>query len=96
VDAMKNIVQLKLNQLGKRLKSSHRMKFDLDPRVVDQIAQRCTEVETGARNIDHIMSGTLLPRISTEILQKMTEGELPNELRLGLSDDGEFTFQFRA
>ena len=96
VDAMKNIVQLKLNQLGKRLKSSHRMKFDFDPRVVDQIAQRCTEVETGARNIDHIMSGTLLPRISTEILQKMSEGELPNELHLGLSDEEEFTFQFRT
>ncbi len=94
VDAMKNIVQLKLNQLGYRLKSAHRMKFDLDPLVVDQIAQRCTEVETGARNIDHIMSGTLLPRISTEILQKMSEGELPDELRLGLSDNGEFTFQF--
>ncbi len=96
VDAMKNIVQLKLNQLGNRLKSSHRMKFDFEPQVVDQIAQRCTEVETGARNIDHIMSGTLLPRISTEILQKMSEGALPDELRLGLSEDGEFTFQFRT
>jgi type VI secretion system protein VasG len=95
-DAMKAIVELKLDQLGTRLKKSHRMAYAYDPKVVEQIAQRCTEVETGARNIDHIMTGTLLPRISTEILQKMSEGALPDQLHLGLTEDGEFKFEFSS
>ena len=62
--------------------------------VVEQIARRCTEVETGARNIDHIMQGTLLPRISSEILMKMAEGSLPEKLEIALGDDGEFQLRF--
>jgi type VI secretion system protein VasG len=94
IEAMKQIVELKLNQLVDRLQLSHRMKMEYDPGLLEQVAQRCTEVETGARNIDHIMQGTLLPRISTEILEKMTEGELPSRLFMGISEGGEFTFDF--
>ncbi|MDI6791671.1 MAG: type VI secretion system ATPase TssH [bacterium] len=94
MEAMKNITQLKLNQLAGRLHSSHKMAFEYDDQVVNQIAERCTEVETGARNIDHIMQGTLLPHISTEILQRMTEGPLPDKLHLGINKDGGFIFEF--
>jgi len=93
-DILKEIVVLKLNGLGRRLLSNHRMKFVYGDDVVDQIAARCTEVETGARNIDHIMSGTLLPRISTEILQQMTIGPLPDTLKVGITEDGDFSFEF--
>jgi len=93
-DVLKEIVVLKLNGLGKRLFENHRVKFEYDPAVVDQIAARCTEVETGARNIDHILSGTLLPRISTEILQQMTIGPLPDKLKVGIGESGDFTFEF--
>ncbi len=93
-DVLKEIVVLKLNGLGKRLFENHRIKFEYEPAVVEQIAARCTEVETGARNIDHILSGTLLPRISTEILQQMTIGPLPEKLKVGISENGDFTFEF--
>ncbi|MEK7397833.1 MAG: type VI secretion system ATPase TssH [Candidatus Poribacteria bacterium] len=93
-EVLKDIVILKLNGLGKRLLENHRIKFVYDPAVVEQIAARCTEVETGARNIDHILSGSLLPRISTEILQQMTVGPLPDKLKVGISDSGDFTFEF--
>jgi len=93
-DILKEIVGLKLRQLGRRLWDNHRIAFEYDQAVVDQIAARCTEVETGARNIDHIMQGTLLPRISTEILQQMTIGPLPDKLMVGIGDDGNFTFTF--
>jgi len=93
-EALKEIVKLKLDRLGARLAATHRMRLDLDPAVVDEIAARCTEVDTGARNIDHIISGTLLPRISTEILRKMSEGGLPESLALGLDGTGEFSFRF--
>jgi type VI secretion system protein VasG len=94
VDAMKDIVKLKINAIGQRLAKSHRMAFDVDPAVIDQVAQRCTEVETGARNIDHILSGSLLPKISTEILTRMNEGPLPKRLKLGLDAGGEFELTF--
>ncbi len=93
-EAMKEIVCLKLDKLGERLMESHRISFKYSPAVVDQIAERCTEVETGARNIDHIMQGTLLPQISNEILAKMGEGKLPSVLNLDIGEGGSFGIQF--
>jgi type VI secretion system protein VasG len=93
-DAMKMIVELKLSRLAQRLMESHRMRFDYEPAVIEQIVRRCDEVETGARNIDHIMQGSLLPRISTEILSRMGEGRLPERLSLTLGADGDFNLAF--
>ncbi|MBI3597296.1 MAG: type VI secretion system ATPase TssH [Nitrospirae bacterium] len=93
-DALKEIVTLKLGKIAGRLMESHRMFLEYDPAVVDQITQRCSEVETGARNIDHILQGTLLPKISTEILSRMGAGALPDKLKLGLEADGGFRLEF--
>ena len=93
-DAMGDIVQIKLDRLGNRLRDSHRMTFSYSPQVVEQIAKRCTEVETGARNIDHIISGTLLPRLSTHIVERMGAQAPLNALELGIGADGDFTVNF--
>jgi len=93
-EAMKEIVGLKLNRLADRLQHSHKMDFDYDGAVVDQIAQRCTEVETGARNVDHIINRTLLPQISTELLEQMSEEGRPDTLSVGISGAGDFTIKF--
>ncbi len=93
-DAMKDIVALKMGQVGKRLMESQRMKFDYVPAVVELIAQRCTEVESGARNIDHIINGTLLPLISTEILERMGTGTLTDSLKVELDPENNFRLQF--
>lgn len=93
-DVMKSIVEIKLAQLGSRLQESQRMHFVYDAKVIEQIAARCTEVETGARNIDHIMNGTLLPQISTEILKMMSEESSPHTLELEIDQEGRFTYRF--
>ncbi|WHZ21861.1 MAG: T6SS AAA+ chaperone ClpV (TssH) [Nitrospira sp.] len=93
-DVMKLIVELKLNRLVQRLMESHRITCDYEPALVEQIVRCCHEVETGARNIDHIMQGSILPRISTEILSRMGEGRLPERLSLTLGPEGEFTLLF--
>jgi type VI secretion system protein VasG len=93
-DALKEIVTLKLGRIAARLKESHKMAMETDPRVIDLIAERCTEVETGARNIDHILSGTILPRVSSELLKQMSLGPLPERLKIGVGDSGEFTYTF--
>ncbi|MBC2694633.1 MAG: type VI secretion system ATPase TssH [Desulfobacteraceae bacterium] len=93
-DIMKDIVVLKLDKLATRLSETHKMKLIYSPEVVDQIANRCTEVETGARNIDYIMNGTILPRMSQEILARMTEGAIPSKVHLNLNEDGSFKIDF--
>ncbi len=93
-DTLTEIVRLKLDKLGQRLMSSHKIGFSYAPAVVRQITERCAEVETGARNIDHILRGSLLPRMSMEILAKMQEEKLPAEVRLELRDDGELEIVF--
>jgi len=95
-DAMKEIVRLKLSHLQNRLWDSHRMQLKFEAKVIESIADRCREVETGARNIDHIMSGTLLPRISTEVLQQMSLGPLPDKLSVGVDEKGEFAYTFSS
>ena len=94
MDAMKDIIELKLRRLGSRLMDSHKMTFEYNHAVIEQIAQRCTEVETGARNIDHILQGTLLPKVSIEILSRMGAGPVPEKLSLGISEGGDFTLEF--
>ncbi len=93
-DILKNIVVLKLNKLVSRMSQTHKIDLSYSKAVVDQIAARCTEVETGARNIDYIMSGTIMPRMSQEILTYMTTGEMPSEVKLDLDESGGFTVVF--
>jgi len=91
---LKSIVRLKLNGIASRLQDSHKMRFDLDPKTVDTIAARCTDVDSGARNIDHIITQSLLPLLSTSLLEKMTEGPLPESVRLSVADDDTFVVEF--
>jgi type VI secretion system protein VasG len=76
-----------------RAQESHKIKLSYSDAVVDQIASRCNEVETGARNIDHILRGTLLPTLSQEIVLRMGKGEMPAELRLDIGADGSFKLE---
>jgi len=94
-EILKGIVSLKLDKLVKRLDETHKMKLTYSQAVVDQIAARCTEVETGARNIDYIVSGSIMPRMSQEILTKMSEEALPDRVMLGLNSEGEFSIEFQ-
>ncbi len=93
-EIMKDIVSLKLDKLVKRLDETHKMKLIYSSEMVEQIAGRCIEVETGARNIDHIMNGTILPQMSQEILARMSEGEMPSEVHLGIEEGGGFKISF--
>jgi len=95
-DALGGIVRLKLNKVGARLRASQKMRFEYTDAVVEQITQRCTEVETGARNIDHIINRTLLPEISTEILQRLGDEQQSSALKVGIAEDGSFAYTFEA
>jgi type VI secretion system protein VasG len=95
-DILKDIVVLKLNKLVNRLAETHKMKLTYADDVVNQIAARCTEVETGARNIDYIVSGSIMPRMSQEILTRMAGEEMPTHVHLKISEDGTFDISFKG
>jgi len=59
---------------------------------VDEVARRCTEVESGARNVDHILTGTLLPEVSAEMLSRMMSGT--GLARVHVSADAAKGFQY--
>src|ERR1700690_721425 len=69
-----NIARLQLGRITRRVADSHRIPFTYDDQVVKLIVSRCTEVESGGRMIDAILTNTLLPRISLEILTRTMEG----------------------
>jgi len=91
---LKEIVVLKLKKLAHRLMTTHNIQFVFTDQVVEQIAARCTEVETGARNIDHILKGTILPKMSRQILARMGQEDMPSVVRLDLRESGELEVNF--
>jgi type VI secretion system protein VasG len=91
---MRDIVRLKLARIADRLAERHRMRLGYDDAVIDQIARRCTEVETGARNVDHIVNGTLLPEMSSRLLEVLDDEQVPQGLTVGVSEEGRFTYTF--
>ena len=92
-EVMQKIVRLKLNKVGRRIQSNYRATFDYDDQLVTAIKDRCTEVDTGARNIDHILTKTLLPELSAEFLSSMADGKAISAVKMGVSDDGNFTYE---
>jgi len=91
-EPLKTIVRLKLNKIRKRLEETRGMAFTYEPALEDEIAQRCTEVESGARNIDNILSNTVLPDLSRVLLEAMLGGEEPSSVNVSVGDKGQFEY----
>jgi len=89
---LKRIVRLKLGKVQRRLRDTHRVELLADETVIDAIAERCTEVESGARNVDNILTNTLLPALGRLMLNAMVDGVRPAAIRVGIGDDGDFTY----
>ena len=91
-DVMRMIIGLKLGKVAKRVQEHYRASFSHTPELVDTIAQRCTEVDTGARNVDHILTRTLLPEMSAEFLSRMAEGLAIDKVDVSVSENGDFQY----
>jgi type VI secretion system protein VasG len=88
---MRLIVKLKLDRIVKRMKENRKIAFEYGNELIESIASRCTEVDSGARNVDHILTNTLLPDMSREILTRMAVGEQIKEVKVAIDGEG-FTF----
>jgi type VI secretion system protein VasG len=91
-DAMKQIIRLKLGKIERRLMEIHKVSLKYDETMVDEVAQRCTEVESGARNVDNILTNTLLPEISIRLLESLADGAKPTAVTVSVGEDGVFQY----
>jgi len=90
---LSDIVRLQLGRIARRVAEHHRIPFDYDDEAVKLIVSRCTEVESGGRMIDAILTNTVLPAISREFLTRTMEGAPLNGVRLAVAD-GDFAYRF--
>ena len=90
---MKKIVRLKLGKIERRLRDTHKMALSYDETLVDAVTARCTEVESGARNVDNILTNTMLPEVSKMLLESLAAGGRPSAVRVWVSDTGDFAYE---
>ena len=87
-EMMKAIIKLQLGRIGKRIMENHSIPFTYDETVIQLIADRCTELESGARVVDAILTNTVLPAISQEFLNRMMNGAGIEKIHLEVKDGG--------
>ncbi|GAB5442182.1 MAG: type VI secretion system ATPase TssH [Fuerstiella sp.] len=91
-DVLKGIIELKLAKIVRRVADNYRAELKYGPEVVSAILDRCQEVASGARNVDNIVNGTLLPELSAEFLSRMAESLPISRAVIGVSEDGRFSY----
>src|ERR1039457_2084652 len=92
-EALKLIVRLKLGKIQRRIQETHRIALTHDEALIEEVAKRCTEVESGARNVDNILTNTLLPEISRQILGRLAERQKLGPIHVTIGGGGEFVYQ---
>jgi type VI secretion system protein VasG len=91
-DVIRKIIGLKLGKIGRRLHENYQADFSFSDGIVQMIADRCKEVDTGARNIDHILTKSLLPTLSVELLGRLAQGQAIRKVVVQPTPDQHFAF----
>jgi type VI secretion system protein VasG len=91
-ETLRQIIKLQLGRVQQRVAENYRAVLAYTPSVIEAIASRCKEAESGARNIENVLSRGVLPELSALFLQKMSEGEAFRQVSLSLDSNGGFTY----
>ncbi|MDX8463387.1 type VI secretion system ATPase TssH [Mesorhizobium humile] len=93
-DAMiEAIARHQFGKIAKRLKATNDAELVIGDGVMDLVKARCTEIESGGRMIDAILTNTLLPELSRGVLNRSLEGKKMAKVTVGASPEG-FTYSF--
>jgi type VI secretion system protein VasG len=92
---IRQIIVLKLGKVGKRLKDNYNAQFGYSDDLIQLISDRCKEVDTGARNIDHILTRSLLPELSAELLKRLALGESVSKVHVSATPQQQFAFEIQ-
>ncbi|KWD71030.1 type VI secretion system ATPase TssH [Burkholderia ubonensis] len=91
-DVLAEIIELKLDRIRRRIDANHKAVFEWDESLVDAVLARCTEVDSGARNVDHILNGTLLPEIAGHVLGRIADGAAIARIAVRADEAGAFEY----
>ncbi len=94
-EVLVNIIGLKLAKIARRIAANHKAEFSHDEALVEAVLARCTEVDSGARNVDNILNGTVLPEIAESVLAKMAEGASITKIKVSASKQGQFKYSIK-
>ncbi len=86
-DILRSIIKLQLGKIKNRIFENHKAQFSYDDAVIETVARRCTDVDSGARNVYNILTSSLLPEMSGEVLSKMANGESLNKVHVNVQDE---------
>jgi type VI secretion system protein VasG len=92
-EVIRQIVKLQLNKIAKRVKDAYKAEFEYAPELVETIAARCKESSSGARNVENILSRSLLPELSAEVLSRLAAGENITKISVGIGSEGSFKYE---
>ena len=94
-DVLVEIIKLKLGRIQKRIATNHKAELAYDNKLVEAVLARCTEVDSGARNVDNILNGTLLPEVAEMVLSRMADGQSFEKIKVSAHKDGRFKYEFK-
>lgn len=94
-EEIRSITQLKLGKIQNRFQENHHAELAFGDEVINAVVERCTEVESGARNVDHILTHTLLPELGRQVLQHMADGGELAGVTVSLGTQGDFAYELR-
>jgi type VI secretion system protein VasG len=87
------IIQHKLERITRRIQQQYATQVSHSEAVLELLLSRCTEVDSGARNIDHILNASILPDLATELLLAMSKNQLPKLIYIDVKDN---TFHYHV
>jgi type VI secretion system protein VasG len=94
-EQIRSIVDIKLAKLAQRFAENHNAQFTWDDHVTAMVTARCTEVDSGARNIDFILTQTVLPLLSSLVLERMSMLQPFTAIHMSVRRDDQFHYVFR-
>jgi type VI secretion system protein VasG len=86
------IIKLQLGKIKNRIMDNHGAQFSYDDSVIETVAKRCTDVDSGARNVYNILTGTMLPYMSGEVLSRMAAGDAIKKVHVGTDANENFVY----
>jgi type VI secretion system protein VasG len=89
---LRTIIKLQLGRIQRRIADVYRTGFTYSPDVIEAIAARCTESESGARNIENVLTHGVLPEVSTRFLERLANGQPITDVHVSLDNNGGFSY----
>jgi len=90
---LKRIVELKLDRVRQRLLQTHRIALTYSEDLVEEVARRCTEADSGARNVDNVLTNSLIPEISRQLLSRLGEREPVSAIHVAMTASGGLRYE---